>query len=366
MNGRIKAVLVAVAVACSGLLMTTRVTGQNLYAAVDDEAYYPEGVIMQIRPAGTETVFSPPGFAGNALFTGQVLGIAFNSAGELFACAYTNILEISTNGSVSIFANGFTTNNPYSLAFNGSGTLFAGVLNEYANGIGANTNFGYIIRFNSDGTRTTFASGLFEPVGLAFDNAGNLFVADEYSDSIFKFTPAGVKSTFAAYPAATLDFPEGLVFNSAGNLFEADFETGHIYEFTTNGVQSTFISGLNYPIGLAFNSAGDLFVTQDGGGYYNHIIEITPAGVTNSFGPEVLDPWGLAFAPTAPNLRATCLAGTFRLTVSMPSPYYSTVIQASTNLVNWVNVYTNAPSFVFTDSIISNPSCRFYRAALAQ
>ena len=34
----------------------------------------------------------------------------------------------------------------------------------------------------------------------------------------------------------------------------------------------------------------------------------------------------------------------------MPSPYYSTIIQASTDLVNWVNIYTNTPPFTFTDS----------------
>jgi subtilisin-like proprotein convertase family protein len=54
--------------------------------------------------------------------------------------------------------------------------------------------------------------------------------------------------------------------------------------------------------------------------------------------------------------------GTFRLTITSPS--YSTIIQASTNLVNWVPVYTNMPPFTFTDSNTSSYPYRFYRAVL--
>jgi hypothetical protein len=54
--------------------------------------------------------------------------------------------------------------------------------------------------------------------------------------------------------------------------------------------------------------------------------------------------------------------GTFRLTITSPS--YSTIIEASTNLVNWVPVYTNMPPFTFTNSNASSYPYRFYRAVL--
>src|SRR5208282_3755799 len=76
--------------------------------------------------------------------------------------------------------------------------------------------------------------------------AQNLFVSDFYSGNIYEFTPGGVKSTFAS----GLDGPSGLAFNSAGDLFEADRSSGNIYEFTPGGVQSTFASGLDGPSGL--------------------------------------------------------------------------------------------------------------------
>jgi hypothetical protein len=49
-----------------------------------------------------------------------------------------------------------------------------------------------------------------------------------------------------------LNEPVGLAFDSAGNLFEAEANSGNIYEFTPGGAQSTFASGLNRPVGLAF------------------------------------------------------------------------------------------------------------------
>ena len=86
----------------------------------------------------------------------------------------------------------------------------------------------------------------------------NLFVADYGSGNIYEFTPGGVQSTFAS----GLSDPDGLAFNSAGICLRRIIGSGNIYEFTPGGAQSTFASGLNDPFGLAFNSAGDLFVAD--------------------------------------------------------------------------------------------------------
>ena len=113
---------------------------------------------------------------------------------------------------------------------------------------------------------STFASGLNSADALAFDSAGDLFVAcwgvGEFPPTgdgyITEITPGGAESTFAT----GLSSPSGLAFNSAGNLFEADYDSGNIYEFTPTGAKSTFASGLDGPMGLAFNGAGDLFVAD--------------------------------------------------------------------------------------------------------
>src|SRR6266516_1445070 len=122
-------------------------------------------------------------------------------------------------------------------------------------------NSGNIYKYTPNGVRSTFAAGLSSPGDLAFDTAGNLFVAEtgngsRGSGSILKFTPGGVRSTFVL----GLNGPIGLAFDSAGNLFVADSTA--IYKFTPAGVRTTFASGLEWPWGLAFDRAGNLFVTD--------------------------------------------------------------------------------------------------------
>ena len=90
--------------------------------------------------------------------------------------------------------------------------------------------------------RTTFASGLFEPEGLAFDSAGNLFVAD--GGGVDKFTPTGLRTTFAS----GFKIAFALAFDSQGNLFVADGGdpsdyhpvAAAVFKFTPAGLRSTF------------------------------------------------------------------------------------------------------------------------------
>jgi DNA-binding beta-propeller fold protein YncE len=100
-----------------------------------------------------------------------------------------------------------------------------------------------IVKITPAGTASIFASGLALPRGLAFDRAGNLFVANAATSAstIVKITPAGVKSTFATgFNSAT-----HLAFDASGNLFVTDFHAGTIVKITPAGVKSTFASGLS-------------------------------------------------------------------------------------------------------------------------
>ena len=90
----------------------------------------------------------------------------------------------------------------------------------------------------------TFASGLFEPQGLAFDRAGNLFVAA--GGTVSNFTPSGVHTAFAS----GLTSPFAVAFDSGGNLFVADGGDpwkgpppveGAVYKLTPAGVRITIL-----------------------------------------------------------------------------------------------------------------------------
>src|SRR6266566_2987049 len=94
-----------------------------------------------------------------------------------------------------------------------------------------------IDEFTPNGVQSIFASGLNNPRGLAFDRAGNLFVADAGSGAVYKFTPEGVRTTFAAVQLGA----NGLAFDRAGNLFvvagNISFNgIGTVYKFTPTGV----------------------------------------------------------------------------------------------------------------------------------
>jgi uncharacterized repeat protein (TIGR01451 family) len=68
-------------------------------------------------------------------------------------------------------------------------------------------------------------------------------------------------------------------------------------------------------------------------------------------------------ASAPPSLSASLgTGGKFKLTVSGVG--VQTIVQASTNLINWVNISTNTPPFIFTDTVSAQFPYRFYRAEL--
>jgi sugar lactone lactonase YvrE len=131
-----------------------------------------------------------------------------------------------------------------------------------------------IFKFTPGGIKTPFITGLNNPRGLAFDGAGNLFEADGGSGMIFKIAPDGTKTTFAS----GLNVPFALAFDSSGNLFEADLGSNTIFEFAPDGTKTTFATGLDGPRGLAFDATGNLFVAESTG-----ISKIDPAGTKTTF-----------------------------------------------------------------------------------
>jgi hypothetical protein len=197
-----------------------------------------------------------------------MLAIASASAQNIFVANWYYpgaIYSITPGGAESTYLAG-GLGEPESIAFDNSGNLFV-----------ADAYDGNVDEILVGGAESTFASGMVNPNGLAFNGAGDLFVADR-AGSIYEFTPGGMKTTFAT----GLNVPKSLAFNAAGDLFESDSGSGNIYEFTPDGTRTTFASGITGPDGLAFNAAGDLFVGYSGpvtGG----IVEITSNGLQSSF-----------------------------------------------------------------------------------
>jgi hypothetical protein len=141
------------------------------------------------------------------------------------------------------------------------------------------------------------------PAGVALDSAGNIYVADEQNDAIRKVTPTGDVSTFVGQlgvagtndgASATFKRPLGVAFDPAGNLIVADTQNHAIRKVTPNGVVST-LAGLpgtsgtndgvgtdarfNTPFSVAVDAQTNIYVADT----FNHAIrKITPDGMVTT------------------------------------------------------------------------------------
>ena len=149
-----------------------------------------------------------------------------------------------------------------------------------------------IYKFTRDGVQSTFGSipTPSQSFGLAFDEAGNLLAADTLNQTVFKFAPDGMRSVFVG--PSTFDpgtGPAGLAFDQFANLFVSTeseqplIGNDTILKFTPQGVRSTFATGLTYPRGLAFDRSGNLFVADVNGAGAGEILKFTPDGNRSVF-----------------------------------------------------------------------------------
>ena len=164
---------------------------------------------------------------------------------------------------------------------------------------------GHIYEYTPAGAQSTFASGTFDTLGLAFDTSGNLYAGDLHSTNIFKFAPDGTKTNFAT---GITNGATGLAFDANGNLFAGNGDPGgNIYKFDTANPpnQTTFASGLVNPLGLAFDTSGNLYVADQEAG---NVYKFDSQGNRTTLASGLGDPYGEAIDANG-NLFVTDLTG---------------------------------------------------------
>ena len=196
-----------------------------------------------------------------------------------------NVIDrVDSAGTVSTFAALPANTQPAGIAFDQGGNLYV------ADQVGSR-----ILQINPAGAvnPTPYATlpanqGL---TGLAFDRSGNLYAANAINNQVSRISPAGAVSVFATLPA-----PNGLAFDAAGNLYAADFTTSQISRISSSGTVSLFatLPTNSRPDGLAFDASGNLYAATDS---TSQIFSINPAGLVSLFAtlPANSGPVGLAF-----------------------------------------------------------------------
>ena len=232
-----------------------------------------------------------------------------------------DIITVAGNGTAGYSgenspATAAELNAPIGLAFDSAGDLF---IAEYGSNVVCEVvkSTGDIITVAGDGTAgysgdngPATAALLNGPAGLAFDSAGDLFIADRNNNvlrEVVKSTgdiitvagdgTAGYSGDNGPATAAELYDPTSVAVDAAGDLFvsvegnntirEVVKSTGDIITVTGDGIAGyggnngpATAAELHDPIGVAFDSVGDLFIADNGNNVVREVVKATGDIVT--------------------------------------------------------------------------------------
>jgi hypothetical protein len=186
--------------------------------------------------------------------------LALDRSGNVYVANENTVRAFSPSGKdLGVFVSAGLSE-PFGLAFDATGNLFV------SNG-GDNT----VREFSPTGQELGVVVSLLGigcPSGLAVDRTGNLLVADLCRSQILAFSPTG--EGLGVFASAGLSNPLALAFDAAGDVFVSNTDNGGafantIHEFSPTGRDlGTFAStGLRFPGGMAFDRRGNLLVADE-------------------------------------------------------------------------------------------------------
>jgi sugar lactone lactonase YvrE len=195
--------------------------------------------------------------------------------------------------------------------------------------------------YNGDGIPATSAE-LSLPSAVAVDAAGNIYIADTWNNRIRKIDTSGMINTIAGTgfagvlgddgpaTAAQVNEPLGVAVDSSGSVYIVDYGNSKIRKIDTSGKINTIAgtgsignSGdggpataafLNQPTGVAVDRAGNVYIADnqnsrvrkvDTSGTITTIVSTSTSGITALFFPEdvAVDTAGHVYIADINNMR---------------------------------------------------------------
>ncbi|MES2826781.1 MAG: gliding motility-associated C-terminal domain-containing protein [Bacteroidota bacterium] len=298
--------------------------GPNISYPSPNNNYQINVAITPLSPINTGTAVPPLAYGEVATLAGTTegfedggktsakfnrpQGVACDAAGNIYvADGFNNrIRKITPNGTVTTLAgngtrgriNGLAAessfNQPFGLIVNANGDVY--VADSQNNQIRKISSSGVVTLFAGSATGqadVTNGTGGFErfnlPEGFAFDQSGNLYVADAENFSVRMITPTQVVTTFAgingvpgmingAGNVARFDKPVAIARDVRnGNLYVADYLNNLVRMITPAGIVSTYAgtgersakngprlsATFDHPTGLTIDVLGNVYVSDD-------------------------------------------------------------------------------------------------------
>jgi DNA-binding beta-propeller fold protein YncE len=234
--------------------------------------------VQKFDSSGTyQSQFGSSG-AGNGQF-GSPFGLAINASNVIFVADQSNN-RVEVFNSSGVYQSQLSSSSP------GNGELFSNSFiardssgNIYVTDRGNcriqkfDSNGNYLSQFGTCGSGNgQFAIGGASPNGMAFDSAGNLFVADNGNRRVQKFNSSGVyQSQFGTSGSGNGQFsaPRGLAIDSSDNIYVVDLNLQRVQKFNSSGVyvsqfgtNGTGDGQFTSPVGIALDSSGNIYVSD--------------------------------------------------------------------------------------------------------
>ena len=272
--------------------------------------------------AGGAAAPPTPTLAVNAS-VGHVQAAALDSAGNVyFSSSLHCVFKVDASGVMTRVAGtcrpGYSgdggpattaqLNSPYGVTVDPAGNLY--IADSYNNTIRKVSPAGTITTvvgtgvygYSGDGGPAAGAQ-LWDPLGVALDTAGNLYIADTKNNSVRKVSAAGTITTVAGNgthgysgdggPAAsaTLTLPFAVTVDSAQNLYIADSYNYRVRKVSQTGIITTVAggggkdpvdgglatsAGLSYLFGIVVDAAGNLYISD---AFLNRVYRVSPGGI---------------------------------------------------------------------------------------